>query len=497
MTWSATRANRGFANSGSDIEIVGNGTFVDLIGVMPIPQYDGERELTSAGERKRMRLPPAARLPTLGDPAWIDKIDFGADSRLDFSAVFSTDADQIAIAPGSLRREWTKAGRRYFDYALEIPIRPAISFTSARYRLARRDDHGVAVEVYYDPHHPWNVPTLANTSGAALAYFSREFAPYPLSFFRVAEFAGYRTQAQAHAGTINYSESVGFTNDLSHWAPLDYTTIHELAHQWWGGLAYGARMQGRQILNEGLAQYSTFMVFKQQPDQRWVRQILAKTNKGYLAARSNESVGEQPVILTEDQGYISYNKAPLAMYWLQELIGPEKVHLALRNYLAKFGMKTEPLPTSRDLVDELRAVAGPEYQTLITDLFEKIMLYDVRMNAVSVRPVGGEYEVTMDIAARQFEADAKGKETEVPLDTWFDVVVFPASSEPTDTLTPLYHEHRRIHTGSQRIVVRVPGKPGAAGVDPYHLMIDRTPDDNTRADRRLIGVSRVSGLDLV
>jgi hypothetical protein len=186
------------------------------------------------------------------------------------------------------------------------------------------------------------------------------------------------------------------------------------------------------------------------------------------------------VILTEDQGYISYNKAPLAIYWLQELIGPDKVHQALRSYLAKFGMKTTPLPTSRDLVNELRAVAGPEYDSLITDLFEKIMLYDVHMTAVSVKPVGGEYEVTMDIAARQFEADAKGKETEVPLDTWFDVAVFPQSGQPLMAQTPLYKTHPKLHTGRQRIVVRVPQKPGAVGVDPYHLMIDRTPDDHVQ-----------------
>ena len=109
---------------------------------------------------------------------------------------------------------------------------------------------GVSVEVYYDRHHPWNVATLADTAVAGLGYFGGEFAPYPLSFFRIAEFPGYRTQAQAHAGTINYSETVGFTNELKDWAALDYTTIHELGHQWWGGFAYGARMQGRQILNE-------------------------------------------------------------------------------------------------------------------------------------------------------------------------------------------------------------------------------------------------------
>ncbi len=479
MTWSATRANRGFVNSGSDTEIVENGTFVGIDTVVPLPAYNGEREIEDNAERKRMGLPPAPRLPTLGDPKWIDKMTFGPTGRVDFSVVFSTDPDQIAVAPGTLKREWMEGGRRYFDYRLEVPTVPAFSLASARYKVARRVSNAVSIEVYYDPHHPWNIETLLATSATGLDYFGREFAPYTLPFFRIAEFPGYRTQAQAHAGTINYSESVGFTNDLSNWAPLDYTTIHELGHQWWGGMAYGARMQGRQILNEGLAQYATFMLFKQQPDQRWIRTILEKTNRQYLAARSEEGVGEQPVIRTEDQGYISYNKAPLALFWLQELIGPETVHAALRAYLAKFALKGPPYPTSRDLVNELRAVAGPDYQNLITDLFEKIMLYDVQMTAVSARPAGAGYEVVMDITARQFEADGRGKETPVPLDTWFDVVVFPAAAAPGRE--PLYHAHHRLRSGRQRLIVRVSGKPGAAGVDPYHLMIDRTPDDNVKS----------------
>ena len=95
-------------------------------------------------------------------------------------------------------------------------------------------------------------------------------------------------------------------------------------------------------------------------------------------------------------------------------------------------------------------------------------------------PVGDQYEVTMDITARQFEADGVGNETEVPLDTWFQVVVFPASEQELLAQTPLYQAYHRLRGGVQRVTVRVPRKPGAAGVDPFHLMMDRTPQDNVR-----------------
>ena len=66
----------------------------------------------------------------------------------------------------------------------------------------------------------------------------------------------------------------------------------------------------------------------------------------------------------------------------------------------------------------------------------------------------------------------------MPLDTWFQIAVFPESDRGVIELTPLYLEQHRLRSGTQRITVRVPEKPGAVGVDPFHLMIDRTPANN-------------------
>lgn len=478
MEWTATRLNRGFLNSGSDNEIVANGTYVTLQTIVPWPAYDDERELTDSGERRRTGLPPAPRLPKLGDPAWLNTLGFGVDGRTDLHVVFSTAADQTAVAPGALQRQWEENGRRYFEYEMERPSWPAIGFVSARYTVARGTWNDVSLEVYHDAKHPWNAPIMVDTARQSLEYFSREFAPYPLHSFRILEYPRYRTAAQALAGMTAYSESAGFLTDLSGWASLDYATVHELAHQWWGGFAYGAKMQGRQMLNETMAQYSTLMIFKQQHDPRWLRRVLARTHQSYLDARSRESVAEQPLMYTEDQGNISYNKGALVMFALEELIGTERMHQALRNYLDKFGFKGPPYPTSRDLVNELRAAAGPEYQNLITDFFERIVLYDVSVAGADVKPVDDGYEVTIDIAAKQYEADGLGVEHDVPLDAWFDVVVFPEASTDVTAQTPLHQEKVHLQGGTGRRVVRVAGRPGAVGVDPFHLMVDRTPDNN-------------------
>lgn len=478
LEWEGARVNRGFVNSGDDVEIVANGTYVELRGLMPIPAYDEDRELRDARDRQRLGLPAVPRLPALGDPAWLGTVGLGVNGRADLHLVVSTSADQDAVSSGRLVREWRTEGRHHFEYATELPVWPTMPLVSSRFAVSRDTWNGVSLEVYHHPDHTWNVPVMLDTAKKALGYFSREFAPYPLTSFRILEYPRYRTAAQAMPGSVAYSETAGFLADLTNWAQLDYATIHEAAHQWWGGYAYGARMQGRQMLNETLAQYSTLMVFREYEDPRWLRELLASTLNNYLDGRSRESIPEQSLIRTEDQGNISYNKGALVMFALQDLIGADKVHAALRAYLARFGMKPPPFPMSTDLVDELRKVTPPEHQALITDLFEKITFYDLRVDTATARQVADGYEVAIDVTARETEADGQGVEHDVPLDTWFDIVVFPESGLPRAQQVPLYKAKHRLRTGTQRIVVHVPQRPGAAGVDPYHLMIDQTPADN-------------------
>lgn len=487
LSWRATRANRGFANSANDNEIVGNGTFVDLAGVAPLTGYDEECELSGAVDRRRFGLPLESRLAALGDPAWLATVGRSNDGRVDMHVIVSTDGDQTPVSGGRILRSWDANGRRLVEFTTEAATWPTLAILSARYDVAKRTTGGVSLEVYHDPQHGWNVPIMLDTADKALAYFSREFRPYPLSSLRIAEYARYRGAARSFPGAVAYSETAGFLTDLTNWAQLDYTTIHEFAHQWWGGLAYGAHMQGRQMLNESLAQYSTLMMFKQFSEPRWLREVLATTHDAYLNARSRESVDEQPLMRTEDQGNISYNKGALALFALQDIIGADKVHAALRAYLDRFAMKPPPFPTSRDLVNELRAVAGPDNQSLITDLFEKIVVFDVGIDSATMQPTPptdsagaalNGFDVTVDVSAHRFEVDGQGTETEGPLDAWFDIVIFPESSEPRLAQAPLYQGKHRLRRGVQRVTVHVDGKPGAAGVDPYHVMIDRTPGNN-------------------
>ncbi len=492
MTWNVTRKNEGFVAADPDNEIVTNGTFVNNIGVTPIPGYDSDRRITDNTLRRKYGLPPAPRTAALGDPARLYKLAYGVDSRTEFEIVLSTSADQIAVAPGVLQKEWQQGERRYFHYKAEAPILPYISINSARYEVARDRWNDVALEIYYDPKHPFNIAAMMATAKRALEFFSTEFAPYHYSYLRILECPRYLKGARFYPGTVPYSESIGFVTDLRELENTDYGVIHELAHMWWGDRIIGAQMQGRQMLNETMAEYSTQMLFRENHPPVYANRLSRAKLDGYLNARSGENEAELPPMYTENQDYLSY-KAPLALYALQDLIGKEKLHQALRNFLRDYSFQTSPCPTSRDLVNALRAEAGPEYQRLITDLFERIVLYDLQVDAASARKVDGGYEVTIEVTAKQFAADGRGKEIEEPLDTWFDVAVFAETGEPLEGVTPLSIEKHRLRSGKQVLTVRTSERPGIVALDPFHKRIERSAGNNSRIiSAPPITVSRLS-----
>src|SRR6185436_12666254 len=91
----------------------------------------------------------------------------------------------------------------------------------------------------------------------------------------------------------------------------------------------------------------------------------------------------------------------------------------------------------------------------------------------------GGYEVTIEVTARQFEADSRGKETEEPLDTWFDVALFAETDKPLEEVTPLYIAKQRLRSGKQVLTVRTSQRPGMVALDPFHKMIERSAGNNS------------------
>jgi aminopeptidase N len=110
---------------------------------------------------------------------------------------------------------------------------------------------------YYLRDNPWNVPRMMNSLKRSLDYYNKEA--------RIIEFPRVATFPQAFAGTMPYSESIGFIAKLNHPDDIDmvyYVVAHEMGHQWWAHQVIAANMQGATFRSESLAQYSALMVME-------------------------------------------------------------------------------------------------------------------------------------------------------------------------------------------------------------------------------------------
>lgn len=473
----------GFSNEPTGEQFVHNGTFFDSFA-FPHFCYDRSRELSDNNDRRKYGLGPAQRLPKRDDAAAHVNNLISCDADwVHFEATLSTSPDQIALAPGYLQKEWIEDGRRYFHYVQDTPILDFFSFQSARYQVAREKWHGVNLEIYYDPQHPYNVPRMFKAMRLSLDYYTQHFGPYQFRQLRILEFPDYASFAQSFANTVPFSESIGFIADLRKPSDIDYVTYvtaHEIGHQWWAHQAIGADVQGVTMLDESLAQYSALMVMKHLYGPTKMRKFLKYELDRYLGGRAGERVEEMPLALVENQPYIHYRKASVIFYALADYIGEDKVNAALRTWLDKVKFQQPPYTDTRELIADLRAEAGPQYQNLITDFFDRITLFDDRMvEATAKKLPDGKYEVTMHVHAAKYYADGKGKETRAKVDIPIEIGVFAQAKDGAEQdERPLYLAKVPVEDGDSTIRVIVDGKPFEAGIDPFNELVDRVSDDN-------------------
>jgi ABC-type Na+ efflux pump permease subunit len=487
ITFETVREQRGFRNSFNEVRVVDNGTFLDNLQLAPHLGVLQWPYLTGRAKRRQYGLPPEPGAPKLEDAAAREFHYLSHDSDwVNADLTVSTPADQTVLAPGKIVDTKVENGRRISHFHTEAPILHFFSIQSARYAV--REDHfkDTALAVYYHPAHPYDVDSMIKIMKESLDYYTTNFSPYQFWQLRIVEFPDYLNFAQSFPGTVAYSEAAGFIFDTRRLDKADlvtYVTAHETAHQWWFHHVISADMEGMTVLSETLAQYSALMVMERLHGPDNIHRFLREALDGYLRGRGKEAVEERPLerVDGQKQAYIGYQKGAVVMYLLKDQIGEETVNRALRALLRDYSFKGPPYPRSRDLVNYLRAEAGPEHQQLITDLFQKITLYDLKVaSAHSSRRADGKWDVTLDVEARKLYSDGKGVETEAPLDELIDIGVFTVdpSRETFAKANVLSMQRQRVQSGKHTFSVVVDQEPKYVGIDPYNKYIDRKPDDN-------------------
>jgi ABC-type transport system involved in multi-copper enzyme maturation permease subunit len=463
---------RGFRNSASKtIAIVENGTYFTN-GALPVIGYQPLRELWSADDRRKYGLP---RQLTLVPPGDVDP-NVTAGAAATFEAIVGTDDDQVAVAPGELRRAWSGGGRRYFQYVSDVPINGMDVFFSADYAVHREQWKGIDLQVYVHPGHTKQVERLLRSVRASLDFYSAQFGAYPYRFLQVVEQPGnFLGMGVDGSGVITGGEGFFLLDPKGDgFDAIFEIAAHEMGHQWWGMQLKPAFAEGGGVISESLAWYSAMALVKSVKGREALRRFMSFMREPNPWPQIRTGL---PLLRAMDP-WANYRKGPYAMHALSEYVGEAQVNGALRTLVEK---KRTSLATTLDMYRELQAVTPDSLKPLLHDLFEvnAFWTFDTK-KATAVQTEPGTWQVTFDVDARKVVVDSAGKEAELPMNESVELGVF-ADAEPGEALgKPLYVQKHRIRSGRQTITVMVSQKPARGGIDPYNLL-DWEEGDNIEA----------------
>ncbi|WP_242918027.1 ABC transporter permease/M1 family aminopeptidase [Pontibacter liquoris] len=467
---------RGFSNNGADASITPNSTNFRNYEWLPAIGYQSYRELDNAEARAKYGLVPRPATASLYDVA--ARLNAPFAERITFDAVVGTDKGQIVVAPGTLRQTWTKGARRYFHYATDAPIRNEYSFFSANYAVYEGRWKDVAIQIYHDPEQSHNLARIVRSVQASLAYYSRQFGPYPHHTIRFVSDPGY--EFGNHAAPINITTKEGFflmnpDADPRKFDLVSAVVAHEVAHQWWGNQLDPALVEGAGLLSESLAWYSAMGVLEDKYGAEQLQRLLSFLREEYDNPHTQAAV---PLLQANDW-YQNYRKGPFALYALSQYIGREKVNKAIRHLLEKNKSGKPPLPTSLDLYRELQAATPDSLQYLLHDLFKENTFWELKTRQTRAKQIKPDiWQVTLEVQARKFKVDSIGVETMLPLNDWIEVGVFGTAKAGKEQGEMLSLKKYLFHSAKQKITLLVPGRPSQAGIDPRYLLIDWDIKDN-------------------
>ncbi|MEW5677020.1 M1 family aminopeptidase [Flavobacterium enshiense] len=350
--------------------IVENGSFMRISRYYPQFGYNSDNEIQEESIRKQFQLGVKTQPIAFNAPKSPNN-DF-----IDLDMTIATSFNQEAIGMGELVKKWKANNKSFFQYRVkQIPFRFAVS--SAEYAVKKEHYKGKNFEIYYHPSHFENVEHLLKNAKLTMEYCEENFGPYPFKTIRFAEVSGFTKgfAATAYPATIYMTEDLIFHSNIKADEQQDVINElagHELAHLWWGGnQIHPDNRHGASMLTETLAMYTEMMLLK----KMYGKEEMLKRVQMHLDIYNNEKgfSKEMPLYQVKpDDRHLSYSKGTVVMYLLSEMIGEEKVNLALKRFLQS-NKYPNPKPITPDLIHEFYKVSDKKQHTAIKALFTEVL----------------------------------------------------------------------------------------------------------------------------
>lgn len=328
--------------------------------------------------------------------AWKGVTDpaFGSAWGSDVAIRVTGPADWQLNACGEAIDETVNGDRKTVSWKTEHPVR---FFNICGGPLVEKTGDGVAV--WFNPQHEWNVETMKGALENSRKFYGEWFAPFPRKELRLTEFPGLATYAQGFPGNITFSESIGFLARPGGDDELDavyFVTAHEAGHQWWGNMLMPGKGLGGNILSEGMANFSAWMLTRECRGEDAAQHVLREWENSYANSRSADS--ERPLVRTSGtrpgDTAVQYDKGGWVFVMMMEMMGRDAMLAGLKDFIAKFRDGPD-FPLLQDFVVTMREHAKDPstFDAFTNQWFERVVVPEFKVRDLVVRGQEGEPQV--------------------------------------------------------------------------------------------------------
>ena len=267
-----------------------------------------------------------------------------------------------------------------------------ISFVVGDFELWEDVYHGIEcdipIEVYTTPALSGRVPTTFVHIHEIVAFFEENLGPYP--FNRI----GYISTSK---GCMEHTDNIALaTSVISGNTDNEEYLAHELSHMWSGNLVTCATA-GDMWLNEGFAQFwGAFYevgVYGEQHFQNTISAMVNSINAWCNAPGNWMPLNNMPLDMTYD-GTAIYDRGAVIVNTMMNYMGRENFLAALREYFQQYAYQTA---TSELLCEALTQYSGIDMHGFFDTYVYASGMPHLYAVISEVNPVGGQYEVTLDL----------------------------------------------------------------------------------------------------
>lgn len=470
------------------VEMIGNGTSLLNLNLIPAPGYSERLEHKPAWLRRQYGLPPEWVPPQSSlntrvahdttHLAWVDKFDI----------TVTTSADQIPLHSGEMVEDLgINDGRRAIRYRATRPSRGWAEVMSARYDVYRAARPGLPpVELYYHPPHDYTLEPMSRELLDAMAYFQRHYGVPPFDSFRMAEASLHYTGFGARGGLAFVSEVMGWKTDLRRSGGEDLRTYaaNLMGVSWWLDQIMPANLPGAKSVLSGLPYWSAALYLHRARGPALSREARLRDMLESYRQRARLEDAELPFAEEMKDSAMIRSKGALHVIYLAELVGQERLEAAFAGFLEDWRFRPAPYPSVTDLIAHLEADLPAAAHAALGDFFAHVSNWQLRVaEAVTWQNGSGNWQLRAIVEARKSRTEGLGVETDVPLETTLPLVAFRGDGfEAGDVLR---QDWQALPGGRHQIIWELPEKPSRFGIDPYLYLPDPNPHDNV-VDVRLI-----------